>query len=301
MSLRGIAVLVLGLAVAYGQSNQASISGVVSDAQGARIPDAKIIATNTATAVAASTVTNEAGFYSIPNLPIGTYVLVTERQGFRRYERRDITLTTGQVLDLSVRLELGAVSETVTVTGEAPLVEARTSDVSQLIESKSIENLPLGNRRTLNVVNMTGAAVFVTYGNTPGNVNPMFSLAGRRAQSQMLWIDGGSGQNLRLGVGQINLDPPVETVSEIKILSNNNSAEYGGSAGGIIVENTKSGTNQFHGSVYEYLRNDAMDAPGFFATIREGRKVKPELRYKVFGGVLGGPIRHDKTFFFFAY
>jgi hypothetical protein len=210
-------------------------------------------------------------------------------------------LSTGQTLGLDVKLDLGAVTETVNVSGEAPLVESRTSDVTQLIESKSIEDLPLGNRRALNVISLTGAAVFVSYGNTPGNANPNFSLAGGRPQSQMFWIDGGSGQNMRLGVGQINLDPPVETVEEIKVLSNNNAAEYGGSAGGIIVETTKSGTNQVHGSLYEYLRNNAMDAPGYFAPVQNGSKVVPELRYNVFGGTVGGPIRRDKTFFFFAY
>jgi hypothetical protein len=117
----------------------------------------------------------------------------------------------------------------------------------------------------------------------------------------MFWIDGGAGQNLRIGQGQINLDPPVETVSEIRILSNSNAAEYGGSAGGIIIETTKSGSNLLHGSAYEYLRNDAMDAPGFFAPVSAGQKVKPRLRYNVFGGTFGGPIRHDKTFFFGAY
>ena len=190
-------------------------------------------------------------------------------------------------------LDIGAASETVSVTAEVPLIETRTSDITQLIESKSIADLPLGNRRTLNVIALTGAAVFVGYANTPGNANPNFSLAGGRTQSQMFWIDGGSGQNMRLGVGQINLDPPVEAVDEIKALSNNYSAEYGGSAGGVIVETTKSGTNQIHGSAYEYLRNDALDAPGFFATVQNGAKVKPELRYNVFGGTLGGPIRRN--------
>ena len=227
--------------------------------------------------------------------------MTAERQGFRKYARQSVALSTGQALGLDVKLELGAVTETVNVTGEVPLVETRTSDLSQLIEAKSIEDLPLGNRRTLNVINLTGAAVFVSYANSPGNANPNFSLAGGRPQSQMFWIDGGAGQNMRMGVGQINLDPPVDTVEEIKVLSNNNSAEFGGSAGGIIVETTKSGSNQLHGSAYEYLRNDKLDAPGFFAPVQNGAKVIPELRYNVFGGAVGGPIKRDKTFFFFAY
>jgi hypothetical protein len=114
----------------------------------------------------------------------------------------------------------------------------------------------------------------------------------------MFWIDGAWGQNMRLGIGQVDTDPPVELVEEIKVLSNNYSAEYGASAGGVIIETTKSGTNQFDGSAYEYLRNDVLDAPGFFAPVQNGVKVKPELRYNVFGGSVGGPTRRNKTFFF---
>src|SRR6185437_10467577 len=128
-----------------------------------------------------------------------------------------------------------------------------------------------------------------------------FSLAGGRTQSQMAWIDGGNAQNMRMGIGQINLDPPVEAIQEVKVLTNNYSAEYGASAGGVIVETTKSGTNQFHGSGYEFLRNNAFDAPGFFAPVDNGAKVSPELRYNVFGATAGGPIIKDKTFFFFSY
>jgi hypothetical protein len=296
-----LAVFFLISTVSFGQSNQASISGVVTDAQGAAVPGVKVTMSNLETGVLNSATTNQGGFYSIPALPVGAYSLAAERQGFRRYVRQGIALSTGQTLGLDVKLELGAVSETVNVSAEVPLVETRTSDLSQLIESKSIEDLPLGNRRTLNVINLTGAAVFVSYGNSPGNANPNFSLAGGRPQSQMFWIDGGAGQNMRMGVGQINLDPPVEAVEEIKVLSNNNSAEFGGSAGGIIVETTKSGTNQLHGSLYEYLRNDNLDAPGFFAPVQQGSKVSPELRYNVFGGSVGGPIRRDRTFFFFSY
>ncbi len=165
------------------------------------------------------------------------------------------------------------------MSGEPPLIETRTSDVTQLIESKSIQDLALGNRRALNVINLTGAAVLVSYGNTPGNSTPNFSLARGRSQSQMFWIDGGSGQNMRLGVGQINLDPTVDVVEEIKVLSNNNAAEFGGSAGGIIVETTKSGwkprnraQTSFTCSLYEYLRNNAMDAPGSSLRCRTDRR-----------------------------
>ena len=286
--------------VCFAQSS-ASISGIVTDPQGAVIPQANVTAANLATGVKTTVLTNSAGFYDIPNLPIGGYAITVERTGFSKYMREGVTLSTGEELGLDLRLEIGAVDQTVRVTSEAPAVETRTSDISQLVESKSVEDLPLGNRKTLNVVELSGAALFVAYSNNPGASNPAFSLAGGRTQTQMAWLDGGDGQNVRMGVGQIPLDPPVEAVAEVKVLSNNYAAEYGGSAGGVVVETTKSGTNQFHGAGYEFLRNNAMDAPGFFAPVVNGAKLSPELRYNVFGGTLGGPVRHDKTFFFFSY
>jgi hypothetical protein len=291
-------VVLLFSGVAVAQSDQALVSGSVTDAQGASISNAKVSIVNTETGVGMSTITNESGAYLLPNLKIGKYSLIAERDGFKRYSRTDIVLSTAERLELNVRLDLGQVTETVNVTAAAPIVENRTSDISQTIESRDVEDLPLGNRRTMNVVNLSPAAVFVGY---DSGQKPNFSLAGGRTQSQMFWIDGASGQNMRLGVGQFDLDPPAATVQEIRVLSNNYAAEYGASAGGVIIETTKSGTNEFHGSAYEFLRNDAFDAPGYFAPVSNGSKVAPKLRYNVFGVTAGGPIRRNKTFFFFGY
>src|SRR5581483_7749075 len=288
----------LGSALCFAQSNTGSISGVTSDAQGGVVAGVQITVTDEGTGVRSRVKTNDAGFFSIPNLPIGTYTLEAETAGFRRYVRPGIVLGTSQVLEINPRLEVGAVSDTVNVTAEAPLVESRTSDVAQLIEYNSIAQLPLGNRRTMNIIQMTGAAEYISDEPTGQTT---YSLAGGRVQSQMVWIDGGTGQYIRLGAGQQNIDTPIETVEEIRVLENNYAAEYGGSAGGVVIETTKSGGNKLTGSLYEYLRNDKMDAPGFFAPIQNGAKIKPELRYNVFGGALGGPIRRNKTFFFAAY
>ena len=301
--MRKMSVLVFVVSLCFraaAQSPQASLSGVVTDAQGGAIPAAAIAATATNTGVKTTVTSNEAGFYSMPNLPVGTYTLTVEKNGFRRSVRDNIVLSTGQSLGLDVQLEVGAVAESINVSDVASSIESRTSDVRQLIDSNSITNLPLGDRRTMNVINLTGAAVFVGY-NTTGGQKANVSLAGGRTQSQMFWIDGGTGQNMRLGVPQMDLDPPIDAVAEIQVLSNNYSAQYGGSAGGVIVETTKSGTNEFHGTLFEYFRNNALDAPGFFAPVRDGKKVAPEVRYNVFGGTIGGPIRRNKTFFFFAY
>jgi hypothetical protein len=250
-----------------------------------------------ATGVRTTVKTNPSGFYSIGNLPIGQYSMTVSHPGFRSSVRESIELGTGEVLGLDVKLDVGAVSDQVTITAASPIVQSQTSDVSQTIGAESVEDLPLGDRETLNIIKMVGGAVFASYG-ANATSNPNFSLAGGRSRSQMFWIDGGSAQNMRLGAPTVDEDPPVETMEEIKVLSNNNAAEYGGSAAGTVIMTTKSGTNAFHGALYEYLRNSAFDAPGFFAPVANGEKIAPELRYNVFGGALGGRIRRDKTFFF---
>ena len=280
------------------QSNTAVIRGVVTDPGGANIAKATVTATNSTTSVVYRAATNDTGLYLISNVPAGVYTLAVEHPGFRRSVLDSVVATTGATLSIDLKLELGDVTQTITVAGETTLVQSATSGVDQLIEAKSIADIPLGDRRTMNVIQLTGAAVFTGYEN---GQKPNFSLAGGRAQSQMFWIDGASGQNMRLGIGQMDTDPPVELVDEIKVLSNSFSAEFGGSNGGVIILNTKSGTNKFHGSALEYLRNDLMDAPGFFAPVANGAKVKPKLRYNLFGGTIGGPIRKNKTFFFFDY
>ncbi|MFB3828339.1 MAG: carboxypeptidase regulatory-like domain-containing protein [Bryobacteraceae bacterium] len=295
---RCAALFVTGAACVLAQTTEASISGTVRDPQGAFIPGVEIAATHVETGVRAAVKTNEAGFYSIRPLPIGPYTVTAGMQGFRKHERSGLVLTTGQALELNIVLEIGALTESVTVSASASLLETRSSDASQLVESKTIEEMPLGDRRAMNLIEITGAAVFVNY---DSGSKPNFSLAGGRTQSQMFWIDGGSGQNMRIGVGQIDMDPPIDSLQEVKIMGNGFSAEYGGSAGGVIIATTKSGTNQFHGTASEYLRNQVMDAPNLFAPVVDGRKDKPSLRYNVFGATIGGPLRRDRTFFFFSY
>jgi hypothetical protein len=296
---------VLTIASLRAQSPTATITGIVRDSQGAVIPGVLLSATSESTRQKIQYTTNEDGLFSLRQLPIGRYVVEAEKAGFRRFVRQGLVLTTSQNLELDIQLEVGVVSESVTVSGTATLLETRTSDVAQLVESKAVEDLPLGDRRSLNLIQLTGAAVFINYN---AGSKPNFSLAGSRQQSQMFWIDGGTGQNMRLGVGQVDLDPPVETVAEVKIMANSYAAEYGVSNGGVIVATTKSGTNDLHGAVFEYVRNDRFDAANFFAPIVEGRRSKAPLRYNVFGATVGGPVRlpklyngRDKTFFYFGY
>lgn len=287
------------------QSAEATISGFITDQSNAAVVGAAISATNTATAQRTQATADENGFYTMRALPIGSYLVQIEKAGFRKYVRENLVLTTGQQLTLDVKLEVGAITESITVASQASLLETRTSEQSQLVEARNIADMPLGDRRTMNIIAITGAAVFINY---DSGGKPNFSLSGGRTQSQNFYMDGGSIQNMRLGIGQVDTDPPVETVAEVKVLSNGFSAEYGGSAGGVIVATTKSGTNQLHGSAYEYLRNEKLDAGNFFAPFVNGAKVRAPLRYNVYGATLGGPVRipklyngRDKTFWYFAW
>ena len=291
-----LALLSSAIAACIAQSNTATVNGAITDSHGVAVTGSRVAVINDSTGIRTAVVTNDSGFYSIPSLPIGAYTLVAEKQGFRRYVHSGFVLTTGTVQELNATLDPGPITETVNVTAPEPLVNTRTSEVSDVIDPRTIEALPLYNRRTSGFIRTAGLASFI------GNDNlPTYSLGGGRVQSQMVWIDGGTGQNIRIGAGQQNVDPPAETIQEIKIIANTYAAEYGGSAGGVIIETTKSGGNQLHGGAYEYLRNDSLDAPGFFAPVSAGSKLVPELRYNVFGSAIGGPIRRNRTFVFAAY
>ena len=306
MALRIWTLYLAGFAIPVAaQTNTATISGLVTDSQGAAIVGASVVATSVSTQNKYSAQSNESGFYSVRQLPVGSYTLAVEHPGFRKYNRAGLLLTTGQALELPVQLEVGAVTETVSVNAAASTLDTRTSEVSQLVEAKTLEDMPLGDRRAMNMINITGGTVFVNY---DAGAKPNFSLAGGRTQSQNFFVDGGTGQNMRLGIGQMDFDPPVEVVQEVKILSNSYSAEYGGSAGGVVIATTKSGTNSLHGSLFEYLRNEKLDAGNYFSPLVNGQKQRAPLRYNVFGGTVGGPVvipklynGKEKTFFFFAY
>jgi len=204
-----------------------------------------------------------------------------------------IVLEVEQVARVDFKLELGNISEQVEVAGTAPLVESETSSIGQVINNKSIVEMPLDGRNAWDLSKLAGAAVYV--GNQ-GDANeiPWVSMAGSRVKTQEFFLDGGSVQKSGLATAQAELAPMVDAVDEFKVVANNYAAEYGRSAGGIFVAVTKSGTNQFRGSAFEFFRNTALNARNFFAL------TNPPIHYNQFGGTLGGPIRKNKTFFFAA-
>ena len=193
----------------YAQSATATLSGTVSDSSGAVLSGARVTATNNATNVSTVGVTNQSGDYLVPNLAFGEYTVSIVHDGFRKFLETKVVLNAGQRFGLSAKLELGQVADSLTVSASAAALDDKTSQISQVFEPAELADIPLGDRRTLQLVELMPAAVFVSYAT---GAKPMFSLAGGRSESQMMWIDGGDAQNMRLGVGQVDVDPPVEAV-----------------------------------------------------------------------------------------
>jgi hypothetical protein len=272
---------------------QSRLTGLVTDDSGAVVAGARVVTRNVLTGVVTESATSEGGNYQFPALIPGTYEVSVEKAGFKKALQSGITLETGITRTVDLRLTLGAVSETVEVSAQAALLESETSSVGQLIERTTVLNMPLESRRTAGLVRLLGAVTFSS--ETGGEQVPMFSMAGGRSQNQMWQLDGAVVQNMSLGVAQLQLNPPAESLQEFKAEMSNFSAEFGRAGGGLILMTTRSGTNQFHGAAYEFLRNQVLDTRTFFAPS------KAPLRYNIFGASLGGPIRKDRTFFFVNY
>jgi hypothetical protein len=293
---RLITLLAISLPVAA-QTGSAAINGTVTDAQGAVLAGATVLAMHETTNVVYRTVTTPSGVYTIPALPVGPYRITVEADGFKRESRRGILLRVSDNVRTDFQMAIGAVTETVEVTGQAALVDSSSATINKVVESRRLVDLPLNGRSALSMVVLTpnvrssnvSAQGFADRG---ANVSS-FSVNGGPMSYNNLTLDGASNNNARNYDSNVN--PAVDAVEEFKVESGVMSAEHGFTLGGVVSLVTKSGTNQFHGSLYEFLRNDALDARNTFATRR------PPLRYNQFGGAIGGPIRRDKTFFFGNY
>ncbi|MBS1827127.1 MAG: TonB-dependent receptor [Acidobacteria bacterium] len=282
-------VISLGIALAMiAGAQNATISGIVSDSSGAVVAEVAVHAVNTATGERTSAASSADGNYVLPLLKPGSYRVEAEKTGFKRYQATGIVLETGTPARLDIALEVGAVAESVTVEASAPLLQSETAAVGAVIENRTIANMPLIDRRAAQLVRLTG---FVTGNGSAGQ----FAIAGGRGNNAMWMMDGGNAQNIGLGTQTLNVDPPVEALQEFNVAVSNYAAELGRTGGGVIQMTTKSGTNEFHGSAYEYVRNDSFDARSFFSTD------KTVLRYNLFGASLGGPIKKNKTMFFYNF
>jgi len=279
----------LAAASAVAQSQLATLTGTIEDATGAVVPGAALKLTNADTGEAWTGTSNERGNYVIPLVKPGQrYHLDVEKPGFKPFRQTEIALETGGQHSIVVRLEVGSQAERIVVEASAPQLQTETSAVGAVVENRTIINMPLINRRAAQLARLTGFVVQVGTGSN-------FAMAGGRGNNTNWRIDGANVQNVLVGDQGLNFDPPIESLQEFNVSVSNYSAELGRTGGGMVQMTTKSGTNNFHGSAYEYLRNDALDARTFFAADRA------KLRYNLFGASFSGPIRKDKTHFFFNY
>jgi hypothetical protein len=281
----------------------ADILGTVTDATSAVVPNANVVLTNVGTNQTRTTTTNSSGDYSFTLLPVGHYTLSVKATGFQASLTTDLLVEAGDRARADVRLQVGAESTTVEVTASTPLLQADSATVSSTVTARSVQDLPLNGRNFVQLVqNVPGAnegpGTGLSSGGRPDDRRTNAAGLSVNGQDDTLnnWVVDGMDNNERI-IGTIGVKPNVEGIQEITVQTNSYAAEAGRTAGGVINIVTRSGTNQFHGSVYEYFRNDIFDARNFFQTT--GRK--PELRQNQFGGSIGGPIVRDKTFFYFDY
>lgn len=292
-SLIGL-LLILGL-TAFAQSDRGAITGRVLDPTEAVVANATVTIVNQDTGIRTVTQTSATGNYVVPQLAVGRYEVQIEAPGFRKYVRRDTELSVAQTLTLNVTLEVGQVDQAVEVTAAAPLLESSTSDLGTVVTKERVVDLPLavsGNMRH------PGAFVFLAPGVTGDTSNTQIN--GSQNRSKEILVDGIGSTSPESG-GLLFTYPPVESINEFKLLSSNFSAEFGRTGAGFEIYTTKSGANDFHGSLWEYLRNDQFDARGFIA------RTRPVNRQNEFGVAFGGPILlpkyngKNRTFFHFVY
>jgi Carboxypeptidase regulatory-like domain len=299
------------------QTTSGRIVGSVTDGSGTALPNVTIRVTNVDTNAARTVVSDGAGGYSVTNLPIGNYEVSAERSGFKRYQQRPIKLDVDQTARIDVKMEVGELSESVTIQGTTPLIESERSAIGQVVENKTIVQIPLNGRNFIRL----GSLIPGTTDGAPGNSNNRdrqggvaLTANGQRAEHNNFMLDGVDNNSTLNGTAVVI--PSVDAIQEFKVQTSNYSAEFGRGAGAVVNIAIKSGTNQFHGSAYEFVRNDIFDASNTFAAISPttGEREKNPLRRNQFGGTIGGPIElpgrlfgplaysgRNRTFFFFNY
>ncbi|MBV9082598.1 MAG: carboxypeptidase regulatory-like domain-containing protein [Acidobacteriaceae bacterium] len=297
-------ILGLALSPARAQTIDASLSGTITDPAGASVPAAKVQIVNTGTNAAVAVFSNSDGSYDAPALPAGTYDVTVSANGFKTDRRTGVTLDVSQSARLDLHLELGSMTETVDVTATAPLLDTTTSSVGQVVDSTSIANLPLNQRNPFSLVFLApGVTGTVSLLFNQGNI----SANGGRPGTEDVLIDGTpSAPPGAVPINVIGIFPSVDALQEFRVQTSNYAPEYGRSGSGIINMIFKSGTNQFHGTAFELLRNSVMDSNSFFSN-RAGIPLASFKRSQ-FGFTLGGPVMipklfngHDKMFFFGDY
>lgn len=287
----------------YGWSQEvtASITGTVSDPSGAAVPGATVTATSQERGLGYSAVTNETGLYRIPQLPVGTYTLKVEKSGFALASYPAFVLTLNQVARIDVAMKVGQASETVEVTGAAPVMETDTTQVDTIINAATNDNLPLASRNYVQLTLLAPGAVSTdpssfNNGNNTGGYGGRPLINGNREQSNNFLLDG--MDNNQVSDNLLGYTPAPDAIQEFNLITNNAPAEFGNFEGGIVNATIKSGTNAFHGDVWEFFRNDVLNANSWSNNLVYPALPKAKIRWNMFGGTLGGPIVKNRLFFF---
>jgi outer membrane receptor protein involved in Fe transport len=294
-ALAGLAWLLIPPAT-FGQAASANLTGTVKDTSGGVLPGVTITAKNVATNEVRTTVTGGDGLYRITNLPRGTYEVTAELQGFKILRQSDVLLTVGDTVRLDFPLEVGTVSESVTVKGQSPLVNVEEGRVSYLVDEKRVAELPLNGRNAMQLMELQPGANAnpgnVVLGGSAGGTSAFVN--GQRNRANNFMLDG-TDNNDQFTAGRVAINPNVDVIQEFRVSTNNFSAEFGRNSASAVSVVTKSGTNQYHGTAYEFIRNDALDSRSVLAT------TKDPLEFNQFGGTNGGSIVKNKLFYFAAY
>lgn len=285
--------LTLLAAVCMGQVVTGAINGVVHDNSGAILPGANLVAANVDTGVEIRATSDGEGAYSFPLLRPGNYRITAEKQGFQRLVRENVTVNTSERLRLDFRMEVGAVSETVTVTAQTPLLQSEQATLGHVVEGRTITSIPLATRNFTQILGTSAGVVgAIMNADNRGTGSDSVSVNGARRGSNNLLVDGVPTTNQLNNAPDGDGTPSIEFLSEFKVLTSLYSAEYGRNLGSVINVTTRSGTNDLHGTLYEFLRNTKFNARPFFF----GRR-QPNLQNQ-YGANVGGKIFRDKTFFF---
>jgi hypothetical protein len=292
------------------------LSGRVTDPKGLPVPGVKVQAVNVNTNEAYPTETNEVGLYNIPTLPPGTYRIIVEKQGFVQIVKPGVELHVADIIAINFALQIGSVTQSVTVEAGAPMINTTDASVGTVVDRQFAENLPLNGRSFQTLLYLTPGVTPNSGSGAAGFATGQFTVNGQRASSNYWTVDGvsanigmtplytpGGGSSGSLGsfnvLGGTNSLVSVDALQEFRIQTSTYAPEFGRTPGGQISIVTRSGTNQFHGSAFNYLRNTVLDATDWFADANG--LPKGEERQNDFGGTFGGRVVKDKTFFFFSY
>ena len=303
--IRGLALFALAAFLAASSSAQTagSMTGRVTDPTGNIVPNATINITNTGTQAVHSTTTNESGIYDVYDLLVGIYNVSVSAPGFKSVVKNAIQLNVGDKLAINFRLEIGSVTETISVSDATPMVNTETADISHTLSTEQMTDLPVNGRAFTQIQQLVPGAsrTMGDQGGTGFNSSRGFALNGQQEQATGFQVDGVENTDMGNGTGMLT-SPGLEAISEMKVNTTDYSAEYGNAAGASLLVVTRTGTHKFHGAAYEFFKNDALDAINYFS--RSNQK----LRYNDYGYRIGGPFfipglyphSKSKTFFFFA-